>query len=222
VGFAFQHHDAEAPAPGLPGSAAAGPLGPRARRVPPAPPDPYGDLPVLVQRVRPALARILHGQRVPPWDADDLIQQALLAAIRRWPTIVDRERWLHGTLHWMCVVYWRRRLGAPLVATDPAWLEELPAPALPLARRDQRLDLALAWRGLPRHESRLLYLRYRLGMTLTEAAAALDSCVSTVLRRERRAIARLQALARTGPSPAAGAPAGARHQLRPARPSAPA
>lgn len=149
----------------------------------------------MAERLRPALTAYLRRQRIPSWDAEDLIQRALAAAVRRGAGIADQESWIHGTVRWMSVVYWRDRRRAPAFVADPDWLEDPKTAGAVIERRDLLLDLDLACRHLPRRQRRVLYLRYRLGMTLIEVARLLGGSAAGVLKLERRAIARLQARA---------------------------
>jgi RNA polymerase sigma factor (sigma-70 family) len=164
--------------------------------------DSLAGLAALSEEVRPALCRLCHRQGIPPWDAEDLVQKALVAALRRWSTIGDQRRWLCGTVRRMCIVYWQRRREERLVPTDPTWLDLRPGGVVgPQHRRDLLVDLDTLCAGLPRRQQLVMYLRHRLGLHLAETAVELATSVSTVFREERRGVARLKAqLAR----PAAG------------------
>jgi hypothetical protein len=52
--------------------------------------EPFRALPELIERLRPALRRLFCRQGIPAWDGEDLIQQGVAAALRRWPTIAHR------------------------------------------------------------------------------------------------------------------------------------
>jgi RNA polymerase sigma factor (sigma-70 family) len=107
--------------------------------------------------------------------------------------IAYKERWLQGTVRWMCVVYWRRQRSGPLVVANSAWLEDFEGAGAGLERREEQLALTLACTQLPYRERQVVHLRYRLGMTLAEAGRVLGCWKTSVLRDERRAIARLKA-----------------------------
>jgi RNA polymerase sigma factor (sigma-70 family) len=158
-------------------------------------PDPFAALPQIIERLRPALARLLRRQRIPAWDAEDLVQKALTAAVRRWPTISDKQGWLYGTVRRLCIVYWRERQKDRLVATDPRLLDL--REGVVIARQDRRdllVDLDVLCPELPSRQRWVVFLRYGLGMGFAEAAGELGICVSTVWRDERQALERLRKL----------------------------
>ena len=155
------------------------------------PADPLAALPEVIERLRPAVRRLLYRERIPAWDGDDLLQRAVAAGLRRWPTIADKEQWLYGTVRWMCLIYWRRRRQDRLVTLDARFLR-VAAPAE--EQQEQLLDLRIQYARLPRPERRLLYLRFQLGMTLAEVARELRMSVSSVLRRQQAALERLHLL----------------------------
>lgn len=149
-------------------------------------------LPELYQRLRPRLRRVLRGYRVPPQDAEDLVQTAFLLAIARWDQLRDPEAWLVGTLKKRCILYWRRRLvneerQVQLSEWDLARDEE-PRDDL----RDRRCDLGKAWHQLTRAQRNLLSLRFLLGMSPQEVAQAMGLAHSSVRRTAYRALEQLR------------------------------
>jgi RNA polymerase sigma factor (sigma-70 family) len=162
----------------------------------------------LIERLRPALRRLFCRQRIPAWDGEDLIHQGVAAALRRWPTITHKEAWLYGTIRCMCIVYWRGRRRCRLVAIDASVAGLLDVGSERQQRHDRLLDLALRCANLPPDQRQVMFLRYRLGMSLAEIAAEMRTCVSTVLRQERRALERLQLLFAGARANADGGPAG--------------
>jgi RNA polymerase sigma factor (sigma-70 family) len=155
--------------------------------------DPAFALSEVLPRLLPRVRRLFFRQRIPPWDGDDLIQKALTAAWRRWPSVAHMEAWLYGTIKKMCIVYWRRRpgpraayrLNAVGVGRDQVERQR---------RRDLLLDIDIQSAKLPRRQRRLLFMRYRLGMTLAEVATEMAICRSHVLRQEQAALGRLRRL----------------------------
>jgi DNA-directed RNA polymerase specialized sigma24 family protein len=128
-------------------------------------PDPFAALPQIIERLRPALARLLRRQRIPAWDAEDLVQKALAAAVRRWPIISDKQGWLYGTVRRLCIVYWRERQKDRQVATDPRLLDL--REGVVIARQDRRdllVDLDVLCAELPSRQRWVVSLRYGLGM----------------------------------------------------------
>ncbi|HEV3459865.1 MAG TPA: sigma-70 family RNA polymerase sigma factor [Thermoanaerobaculia bacterium] len=158
--------------------------------------EPSCALPELIERLRPALGRLFRREGIPASDGEDLIQQAAAAALRRWPTIAHGEAWLYGTVRCMCIVYWRERRGCRLVPMEVSAANPRCASSEreQRQRRDRLLDLGLRCAKLPLSQRQVMFLRYRLGMSLAETAAATGTCVSTILRQERRALESLQRL----------------------------
>jgi RNA polymerase sigma factor (sigma-70 family) len=155
------------------------------------PADPLAGLPEVIERLRPAVRRLLYRERIPAWDGDDLFQRAVAAGLRRWSTITDKEQWLYETVRWMCLIYWRRRRQDRVVTLDTRFVRAA-APAE--EQRELLLDLRIQCARLPRPERRLLYLRFQLGMTLAEVAGELRMSVSSVLRHQQAALERLHLL----------------------------
>ena len=75
----------------------------------------------LEHRLRAVLARF----RIPEQDAEDLLQQALLAFVCKRHTVRDVESWLLGTLRNRCLKYWRARRRSLYTAVDSAILESV-------------------------------------------------------------------------------------------------
>jgi len=149
-------------------------------------------LPELYERLRPRLRRVLQGHRVPPQDAEDLVQTAFLLAIAKWDELRDPEAWLVGTLKKRCILYWRRRLvheerQVQLMESD-------------LARRieprhdlhDRLCDLGKAWHQLTHAQRNLLALRFLLGMSPQEVAQAMGLAHGSVRRTAYRALEQLR------------------------------
>ena len=147
--------------------------------------------PELHRRLRRRMDLMLYRYRIPPQDAEDLVQTSWLLAVTKWPGIRDPESWLLGTLERRCIVYWRKR---QLQAQRYQPLDGLaPEPAIePVqAQRDRLVDLGMAVRRLPLAQRRLLACRYRLGLSPPETAAAMGLAPSTVRPMIHRARARL-------------------------------
>lgn len=151
-----------------------------------------------MERLRPALRRLLFNQRIPPWDGEDLVQEALAAGLRRWSTIENKEAWLYGTVRRMSRVYWRERRGSPVVPLEASSSYLRRTVAARQDRRDMELDLRRRCAELPSRQGRLVYLRYALGMSMRQAASAMGISCSTVFRQERRALKRLRRLLASG------------------------
>jgi RNA polymerase sigma factor (sigma-70 family) len=143
-------------------------------------------------RVEPRLKRLLASYRIPVADAEDLVQQALLALLYQWETVRDPESWLLGTLRRLCLMYWRgnrRRLDR---AVDAAILEWLSEPvAAPQERADLLADLDKLIGKVPQRCRSLLRLRFRLGYDPPEVAAKLGYRASSIGKITTRCLAAL-------------------------------
>lgn len=146
----------------------------------------------LLERLRPRLKQILYRYQVPPEDAEDILQEALLATVLKWERIRNPEAWLVVTLKNRCLIYWRRRRGNPCSAVDSVALELLSEPEDPPQERDHlRWDLDTLIEDLPERHRDLLRLRYLQGHTPSEVAERLGYCQSSVRKLASRALARL-------------------------------
>ena len=155
--------------------------------------DPSSALSEILARLLPRVRRLLFRQRIPPWDGDDLVQQALTAAWRRRASVAHKEAWLYGTIKNMCIVYWRRRRGRRANYRPNA--ADLGRDQVERRRRlDLLLDIEIQSAKLSRRQQRLLFMRYGLGMTLAEIATEMAICRSHVLRQEQVALERLRHL----------------------------
>lgn len=167
-------------------------------------PDPTDEsLDALVRRIRHRLKTVLRNYDIPFQDAEDLLQDSLLEALRKWDTIYNKECWLIGTLRFKCSNYWKRlRTKIPQSMTMPQ-LEELCEPLPPpQEKQDEALDLRYTLRSLdPRHR-KALWLRFAMGFTPKEVADRLGYRQSSVRKLTHRAVVRLRREANlSGPFP---------------------
>jgi RNA polymerase sigma-70 factor, ECF subfamily len=157
---------------------------------------------------RPALRRLLRSFKIPPEDAEDLLQKTLLLAVMKQREIERPGAWLFGTLRTLCAVYCRKRRKETwrVHELDAPGGELLVPPVAPEGQqqRERRLLLAELARGLPPHQRRVLMLRYQLGMQDVEVAAATGLAPISVRRTSLRAVERMRA---AGAPPAAPEPA---------------
>ncbi len=132
-------------------------------------------------------------------EAEDVVQDAFVAAFRDLPQLEDRSRfaaWLMSiAVHQTQRRFRRRRLLARLGldrGSDDARLEQVADPALsPEARTELgRLDRALS--GLPAELRLAWMLRHVEGCELLETAEQCGCSLATVKRRIARADARLE------------------------------
>jgi RNA polymerase sigma factor (sigma-70 family) len=146
----------------------------------------------LIERVHPRLRRVLSRYRIPPQDAEDLIQEAFLILVTKWGTVQNPEAWLLATLANRCIIYWRKSRSRLWDLVDGVVLELL-AEAGPPAQdgMDLRMDLEALVANLPDRCRSLLRLRYQLGCTTTETAEKTGYCRSSIRKVTRRCIAAL-------------------------------
>jgi RNA polymerase sigma factor (sigma-70 family) len=149
----------------------------------------------LFRRLRPRLAAVLASHKIPPEDAEDLLQESILALLRRWDATRSPEDYLLGILRYQCATYIRDRYEErrQLLQVEPRALDALlaagPQPQDALARR---LDLASASQHLSVQQSCVLVLRW-LGYTHREIGEACGRETAAVRQDAARAIERLQA-----------------------------
>jgi RNA polymerase sigma factor (sigma-70 family) len=146
----------------------------------------------FLDRMRPRLKSVFARYRIPPEDAEDLLQQALLAFCRHAGEVRDPGAWLAGVLRHKCLLYWRDRRRKVYEAVDDAvleWIAEPQAPAQQAA--DLRCDLANIIDRLPRRCRALLKLRYGLGYEAPELAERLGYRPSSIGKITTRCLAAL-------------------------------
>ena len=166
-------------------------------------PEPEESLDELVRRIRHRLKLVLRTYDIPFQDAEDLLQDSLLEALRKWDTIYSKECWLLGTLRFKCSNYWKRiRTKTPQMMDLPDLEELCPPLPPPQEKQDAALDLRQRLSGLdPRHR-KALWLRFAMGFTPQEVADRLGYCHSSVRKLTQRAVIRLRREAcLTGPFP---------------------
>ncbi len=130
------------------------------------------ELLAVVERVRPALRRLLAARRVPPQDAQDLVQEALVALVDGWAsldTVASLDAWLIGTLRNRIALYHRVRQARQRAIER--LLRELPrSEPAPQTRRDSARDArALTAKLSPRARS-VLYFHHGEEMEPEEIA----------------------------------------------------
>jgi RNA polymerase sigma factor (sigma-70 family) len=157
-------------------------------------PDPEREsLVELLERMRPRLKRVLKSYDIPFTDAEDLVQETILDALRKWDTIRHLEPWLLGTLRFKCSNYWKRQRNERVQAMDLAALEDVSEPQAPIQEREEiLLDLRHLARGLGRRHRAVLWLRFGLGLSTGEVAERLGYCPSSIRKLTGRSMARLQ------------------------------
>jgi len=156
----------------------------------------------FLEEVRPRLKSLLAHWRIPPEDAEDLLQDSLIALVFRWNLVRDPESWLIGTTRRHCLMYWRRVRRQLYQAVDAETLERLsPLEAPPQERDDLWTDLDDLIEQLPERCRQVLHLRFRLGLDPAEVARELgyrESSISKITNRCLGALSRKLAASRVG------------------------
>jgi RNA polymerase sigma-70 factor (sigma-E family) len=135
------------------------------------------------------LAFVLSGSR---WAAEDLAQEAFLAAHRDWDRIGDYERpgaWVRQVVMNLSVSAFRRRIVEAKAIARMAFgqtptVSEMPA---------ESADFWQAVRSLPRRQAQVIALHYLEDLPVAEVAAILGTAEGTVkkhLHDARQALAR--------------------------------
>ena len=139
----------------------------------PGPPDDQ-TLRELLEGVRPRLKRLLRSYDIPPEDAEDIVQEALLDALRKWDTIRQKDAWLLGTVRFKCSNYWKRRRGDRVEACDLRCWRSSPQPQAPDQEQTEiSLDLRSLTRGVDGRHRAALWLRFGVGLSPAEVARQL-------------------------------------------------
>ena len=146
----------------------------------------------FLKRVEPKLKRTLATYRIPAEDAEDVLQQTLLALLYQWERVRDPECWLLGTLKRHCLMYWRTHRRKIYSAVDSTLLEWLSEPVSPSQERTDLLcDLESLIGRLPSRCRSLLQLRFRLGYEPPEVAERLGYRASSIGKITNRCLAAL-------------------------------
>lgn len=139
--------------------------------------------------------KLLARFRIPPQDAEDLLQDTFLLFLRRRPEVDNDGRWLQGALKYRCLVYWRDRRRSFYNAMDTALLEALAEPTAPSQERRVLLaDIAERVEELSERCRAVLKLRYQsdfkpaeladhLGYSRRGIYKILDRCVAALSKR---------------------------------------
>lgn len=146
----------------------------------------------FLKAVEPKLKKLLANYRIPSEDAEDVLQQALLALLYRWEQVRDPESWLFGTVKRHCFMYWREHKRRLYSAVDSTILEWLSEPVPPSQEHcDLLSDLETLIERLPSRCRTLLRLRFRLGYEPLEVARKLGYRASSIGKITTRCLAAL-------------------------------
>lgn len=157
----------------------------------------------FLKKIRPRLKRIVAYYRIPPADAEDVLQQSLLALIYNWERVQDPQAWMFGTLKRHCLMYWRKHRRQLYSAVDATLLEGLSRPVAPAQPHDALLaDLRDALGRIPSRCRSLLEMRFQMGYEAPEIARRLgyrNSSIGKITTRCLAALSREIVAARVAP-----------------------
>jgi RNA polymerase sigma-70 factor (ECF subfamily) len=146
----------------------------------------------LFEKLQPKLRRVFSRFRVPPEDAEDILQQSFLDLVYKQRQIYNPDAWMVATVRNRCIVYWRKRRRQIWDAVDSAMLELLAQPEAPGQRQVAlREDLEKVLSRLPQRCRSVLVLRYGLGYRSREVAELLGYQPSSIRKVTSRCIAAL-------------------------------
>lgn len=146
----------------------------------------------LLNRIAPKLERIVAKFGIPAQDAEDLIQQTLLAFVHKREGIRCPEVWLVGALKKQCLLYLRTRRRQLYDSIDATLLELLAKPKAPdQEQREVAHDVGRAISRIPERCQSLLGLRYGLGYDNAEVATRMGYRESSIRKITTRCLAAL-------------------------------
>src|SRR5215213_1256659 len=155
-------------------------------------PEPELSFDDFLKNVEPKLKRLLSTFHIPADDAEDVLQQSLLALVYQWDRVRDPECWLLGTLKRHCLMYWRTNRRRIYSAVDSTILELLSEPVAPYQeRKDLLFDLESLLNRLPARCRQVLHLRFQLGYEPLEVARELGYRASSIGKITTRCLAAL-------------------------------
>jgi RNA polymerase sigma factor (sigma-70 family) len=153
---------------------------------------PEVDLKDLLGRLRSEADRIRLRYGVQREDAEDLLQQTLLAFVQKRSGIDCPEAWLLGAFRRECLMFLRRRQRRLYDAVDTTLLEACAPAHAPTQEQSQLLrDVESAIDRTPSRCRSLLRLRYRLGFATDEIAEKLGYRATSVRKIASRCLAAL-------------------------------
>ncbi|MEM7308325.1 MAG: sigma-70 family RNA polymerase sigma factor [Planctomycetota bacterium] len=139
-------------------------------------------------------------------EAEEVVQEILLAASREVAELRHARAWLYRAARNRCVSRMRERYRRDAGSMPPASQvkDSVRRPISHLVSQERRSRLAEAVDRLPPRYRQVVEMRYLEGMHRAEIAAVLDVDVSTVKWRLSEALKRLRQLSSLGDSSIAG------------------
>lgn len=155
-------------------------------------PDAQLSIEELFEKLQPKLRRIFSRFRLPPEDAEDVLQQSFLDLVYKQSQVYNPEAWLVATVRNRCIMYWRKRRRQIWDAVDSAMLDLIAQPEAPGQKQVAlRQDLQRVLARLPERCRSVLVLRYGLGYRSREVADLLGYQPSSIRKVTSRCIAAL-------------------------------
>ena len=146
----------------------------------------------LLEELEPRIRATFSRFRIPPQDAEDLLQQALLVYLYKCDSVENPEKWFIGTLRNRCLSYWRERRRKLYTALDEALLENIAASREnPQEALDLQRDMRSLLTQLPGRCRNLVTLRYQEGCDAPEAARRLGYKAAGIYKVTERCLAAL-------------------------------
>ena len=150
------------------------------------------DLTSILERLDAEIRRTLVRFRIPALDAEDLLQDVVVAYLTKQASIASPAPWLLATLRNLCLLYWRRRRRNLIQAIDAGLLDEVAgAESKTQDQRDLSRDLSGAVAKLPTRCRSILRLRYGLECGGPEIAEQLGYRADTVRQATLRCLSAL-------------------------------
>jgi RNA polymerase sigma-70 factor (ECF subfamily) len=151
---------------------------------------------VFYRREYPRMLKLAYALSGNRWAAEEIAQDAFVAAHRKWNKISAYERpgaWVRRVVSNLAVSFVRRRLIEAKALVKLAALRNEPLPHLP--EPDEEVWSAV--RSLPKQQAQAVALHYILDLPLAEIAVTLECAESTVKAHLYRARNTLAARLRT-------------------------
>ena len=146
-----------------------------------------------LKRQRPKLKRVFRKFRMRPEDAEEVLQDALLAAIKtqRCGEVRDLDAWLLVVVRYRCQHFWRREFQARKVFVGADALSEVRAQPAPSVDPVLRVTLQQALGDLSRKDLRIVLLKLQ-GLSPAEVARRMGCQKDSIRKLYARALERLQ------------------------------
>ncbi len=156
------------------------------------------EISALLEQCRPGLKAVIRRWHLPPADAEDVVQQALLVALGQWTQIRNPAAWLPGVVERICRNRTRTALYAEVVGFEANRWDDRLSVAPAQHHWELLADLERLSDQLPAHYRRVLALRYFWGMTNDEVAPLVGVSPASVRKVVGRSLAVISARLRGG------------------------